>query len=120
MSKYLGETTGDLQDRLGPEAILRGHHHTAWVEAISRTYRKRVYPPGIDPKHKRKDKTALELSTVFVRECWTLFKSVWQMQNDILHSKDSIGAKTHNEHLTEQLLRFKYNANTMLQYRDRN
>ena len=31
------KTAGDLQDKLGPEAILRGHHHTVWVEAISRT-----------------------------------------------------------------------------------
>ena len=37
---------GNLQGTLGPEAILRGHHHTAWVEAISWTYRKRVYSPG--------------------------------------------------------------------------
>ena len=42
------------------------------------------------------------------------------MRNDILHSKDSIGAKTRNEHLTEQFLHFKYNADTMLQYDDRN
>ena len=33
---------GNLQETLGPEAILCGHQHTAWVEAISRTYRKRV------------------------------------------------------------------------------
>ena len=91
------KTAGDLQDRLGPEAILRGHHHTAWVEAISRTYRKRVYPPGTDPEHKRKDKTALELSAVLVRECWTLFGLAWKVRNDILYSKD------------------RYNADTMLQ-----
>ena len=107
---------GDLQDKLGPETILRGHHHTAWVEAMSRTYRKRVYPPGTDLKRRRKAKTALELSSVLVRECWVLFESVWQVRNDILHSKDISGAKRHNEHLTEQLLRFKYNADTMLQY----
>ena len=41
------------------------------------------------------------------------------MQNDILHSKDSIGAKTQNERLNEQLLHFKYNADTMLQCGDR-
>ena len=35
------------------------------------------------------------------------------MQNDILHSKDSIGARIRNEHLTEQLFHFKYNADTM-------
>ena len=33
---------GDLQDKLGPEAILRGHHHTAWVETIFQAYRKRA------------------------------------------------------------------------------
>ena len=87
---------------------------------MSRTYRKRVYPPGTDPKHKRKDKTALKLSAVLVREYWTLFELAWKVRNDILHSKDSIGAKTRNEHLTEQLLHFKYNANAMLQCGDRN
>ena len=98
---------GGLQDKLGPEAILRGHHHTAWVEAISRTYRKRVYPPGTDPKNRRKDKTTLELSAVLVRECWALFELVWQVRNDILHSKDIIGASVRNAHLTEQLLQYK-------------
>ena len=77
-------------------------------------------PPGIDPKRRRKDKAALELSAVLVRECWTLFELVWQVRNDILHSKDSSDAKTRNEHLTEQLLHFKYNADTMLQHGDRN
>ena len=48
-----------LQDKLGTEAILRGHHHTAWMEATSWTYCKRVYPPGTDPKRKQKDKIAL-------------------------------------------------------------
>ena len=71
-------------------------------------------------KHKRKYKTPLELSAVLVRECWTLFELVWQVRNDILHSKDSIGASMRNAHLTEQLLHFKYNADTMLQYGDRN
>ena len=42
------------------------------------------------------------------------------MQNDILHSKDSIGAEMRNKHLTEQLLHFKYNSDTMLQCGDRN
>ena len=58
--------------------------------------------------------------TVFVREYWTLFELVWQVRSDILHSKDSIGAKTRNEHLAEQLLHFKYNADTMLQCGDKN
>ena len=49
-----------------------------------------------------------------------LFELVWQVRNDILHSKDSIGASMRNAHLTEQLLHFKYNADTMLQYGDRN
>ena len=42
------------------------------------------------------------------------------IQHDILHSKDSSGAKTRNEHLTEQLLHFKCNTDTMLQHGDRN
>ena len=44
--------TGDLQDKLGPEAILRVHHHTAWV-------RKLAHPPGADPKHKQKTRPPL-------------------------------------------------------------
>ena len=58
------------------------------MKAISQTYRKRGYPPWNQPKAQTKDKTALELSAVLVRECWTLFESVWQVRNDILHSKD--------------------------------
>ena len=69
---------------------------------MSRTYRKRVYPPVTDPKHKQKDKTALKLSAVLVRECWTLFELAWKVRNDILYSKD------------------RYNADTMLQCGDRN
>ena len=49
-----------------------------------------------------------------------LFELVWQVRNDILQSKDSIGASRPNAHLTEQLLHFKYNADMMLQYGDRN
>ena len=45
---------GDLQEKLGPKAILRVHHQTAWVEAISWTCRKRAYPPGTDPKREQK------------------------------------------------------------------
>ena len=60
---------GEHQDKLGPSAILRGHHRTAWMDATFRTYRKQVYPPGTNKKHKRKDKTALELSSVLAREC---------------------------------------------------
>ena len=90
------------------------------MKAISQTYRKRGYPPWNQPKAQTKDKTALELSAVLVRECWTLFESVWQVRNGILHSKDSIGASARNAHLTEQLLQYKYNADTMLQYGDRN
>ena len=105
---------------LGPEAILRGHHHTAWAEAIFRTYRKQMYPPWTAKKHKKKDKTALGLSSVLVKECWALFESVWATRNEILHSKDSIGAKIHHGHLSEQLLHFKCNADSMLCYGDRN
>ena len=64
------------------------------MEAIFWTYRKQVYPPGTAKKHKKKDKIALELSSVMVRECWTLFKSIWTMRNTILRSKYSIGART--------------------------
>ena len=55
-----------------------------------------------------------------VRECWVLFELVWRVRNNILYSKDSSGAKRQNEHLTEHLLHFKYNADTMLQHGDRN
>ena len=48
---------GVQQDKLGLSAILRGHHHTEWPDAIFWTYRKQVYPLEIDTKHKRKDKT---------------------------------------------------------------
>ena len=79
-----------------------------------------MYPPGTAKKHKKKDKTALELSSVMVRECWTLFESVWTMRNTILQFKGSIGAKIHNDHLSGQLLHFKHNADSMLHYGDRN
>ena len=38
----------ELQNDLGPAAILRGHHHVSWVTAIMHAYRKRTYPPGTD------------------------------------------------------------------------
>ena len=34
----------ELQAELGPAAILRGHHHVAWVTAIAATYKKRAPP----------------------------------------------------------------------------
>ena len=83
------------------------------------THRKRTYPPGTDKSKRKKDKTTLELSAILVRECWTLFKNVWVMRNDILHREDSAGAKIVSKHLTEELLDFKYNATEYLRYGDR-
>ena len=108
-----------LQVELGPAAILRGHHHVAWVTAIAATYRKCVYPPGTDRSKRRIDKSALELSAILVRECWTLFENVWAMRNDILHREDSAGAKMTSRHLTEEFLDFKYNATEYLRHGDR-
>ena len=105
---------------MGPSAILNGHHHVAWVDAIFQTYKKRAHSPRTSKKHKRKDKTTLELYFVIVREYWTLFESVWSMRNCILHSKDSIGAKMRHAHLNEQLLHFKCNGDSMLHCGDRN
>ena len=76
-----------LQAELGPAAILRGHHHVSWVTAIMTTYRKRTYPPGTDKSKRKKDKSALELSAILVRECWNLFENVWAMRNDISTAK---------------------------------
>ena len=76
-----------LQAELGPAAILRGHHHVSWVTAIMTTYRKRTYPPGTDTSKCKKDKSALELSAILVRECWNLFENVWAMRNDISTAK---------------------------------
>ena len=63
-----------LQAELGPTAILRGHHHVSWVTAIMNTYRKRTYPPGTDKSKRKKDKSALELSAILVRECWIFLR----------------------------------------------
>ena len=105
---------------MGPSAILNGHHHVAWVDAIFQTYKKRAHSPGTSKKHKRKDKTTLELYFVIVRGYWTLFEPVWAMRNDTLHSQDSIGAKMRHAHLNEQLLYFKCNGDSMLHCGDRN
>ena len=59
----------ELQAELGPSAILRGHHHVSWVTAVMTTYRKRTYPPGTDKPKRKKEKSALELSAILVREC---------------------------------------------------
>ena len=84
------------------------------------TYRKRTYPPGTDKSKRKKNKPALELSAILVRECWNLFENVWaSMRNDILHREDSPGAKIASKHLTEELLDFKYNATEYLRYGDR-
>ena len=74
----------ELQAVLGPGAILRGHHHVSWVTAIMNTHRKRTHTPGTDEFKRKKDKSALELSAVLVRECWNLFENVWAMRNDPL------------------------------------
>ena len=109
----------ELQDTLGPSAVLRGHHHVKWVAAISDTYKKRVYPPCSKKSKGKRDKTALELSVTLVRECWNLFENMWAMRNDIMHKPNSAGAEIANKHLVEQLLDFKYNANEYLHYGDR-
>ena len=109
----------ELQAGLGPAAILRGHHHVSLVTAIMNTYRKPTYPPGTDKSKRKKDKSALELSAVLVRECWNLFEDVCAMRNDILHREDSAGAKIVSKHLTEELLGFKYNATEYLCHGDR-
>ena len=83
------------------------------------TYRKRTHPPGTDKSKRKKDKSALELSAILVRECWNLFENVWAMRNDILHREDSAGAKMASKHLTEELLDFKYNATQYLRHGDR-
>ena len=49
-----------------------------------------------------------------------MFESATAVRNEIPHSKDSIGAKTRHNHLNEQLLQFKYNADLKLQYDGRN
>ena len=67
-----------------------------WKSYVFRTSQKRVYPPGTAKMHMKKDKTSLELSSVLVKECWTLFELIWAMRKKILHSKDTIGAKMHN------------------------
>ena len=41
------------------------------------------------------------------------------MKNDSLHSKSNVDDKMHYEHLNEQLLDFKCNADSMLHYGDR-
>ena len=110
----------EQQDRLGSAAILRGHHHVEWVEAIFKTYKPRVYPPNTPKKNKKKDKSALELSAILVRECWNLFEKVWKTRNDKVHDTDGILSKTKHIHLTEELMRFKQNATTLLHYTDHN
>ena len=92
------------QSDLGPAAILRGHHHVSWVAAIMHTYKKRTYPPGTEKAKQKKDKSALELSAILVRECWNLFENVWAMRNDILHRADSAGAQMDGYTLPELVL----------------
>ena len=76
-------------------------------------------PPGTDKSKFKIDKSALELSAILVRECWTLFENVWAMRNDILHREDSVGDKMTSKHLTEELFDFKYNATEYLRQGDR-
>ena len=40
----------DAQDTLGLFAVLHGHHHVKWAEAIQKHYNKIASPPGTDPK----------------------------------------------------------------------
>lgn len=108
----------DHQDRLGAGAILRGHHHVEWVEAIFKTYKPRVYPPNTPKKNKRKDKSALELSAILVRECWKLFEKVWQTRNDKVHDPKGVHSVVKNVRLTEELIRYRTNAATLLHFSD--
>ena len=113
-------TASEQQDRLGSAAILRGHHHVEWVEAIFKTYKPRIYPPNTPKKNKMKDKSALELSAILVRECWKLFEKVWETRNEKVHDADGVFSKIKSIHLSEELMRFRNNSSTLLHYTDQN
>ena len=108
------------QESLGSFAILRGHHHTEWAEAIMRTYKKRARPPNTEKtKKKVRDKSALEMSVYLVEECWRFFEKIWAVRNKILHSTDGYAAQAATSEWTRRLLRYKFKQNELLHYCDR-
>ena len=104
------------QETLGTFAILRGHHHRRWVEAIANTYTKRPTPPGQKP---RRDKSPFDMSVMLIQVVWSLFETLWETRNSILHGNDSYVARLEDEAWTAQLLEYKRNQNKLLHYGDR-
>ena len=111
--------TGEAQDRLGTMAILRRHHHKQWYYAITRTYRKRVKPQGVDNQKHHKDKSPLELCATLIREVWRLFETVWENRNKCLHNSTGAPLAHINERPNEQLVHYKHDRKSLLTYRDR-
>ena len=104
------------QDTLGTFAILRGHHHIRWAEAIHKTYTRRPTPPG---QKRKRDKSALDMSIMLIEEAWTLFEVLWETRNSILHGDDSYVAKLEDTAWTKELLNYKRDQNNLLHYGDR-
>lgn len=110
------------QDSLGTFAILRGHHHRQWCQAITERYRPRASPPETRPsqnKKRHRDRNPLEMSALLVEEVWNLFNKLWQARNDILHGSESYEAQVENRHRTEQLLTYRRRRNIFLSPGDR-
>ena len=89
----------ECQDTLGTFAILRGHHHMQWADAIEATWKKPNLPPRKDGKPP-KTRSPFDLSAYLVVQVWNLFNQIWESRNDILHSNDSYAAKAKESHLT--------------------
>ena len=114
------EAASSAQESLGSFAILRGHHHDQWAQAIMKTYKKRVSPPNTDKdKKKPRDKSPLEMSAFLIEECWRLFENIWATRNSVLHSSDGYAAQAEESALTRKLIRYKMTQNESFHYADR-
>lgn len=110
------EGAATAQVTLGTFAILRGHHHQRWVEAISKTHTRRTTPPG---EKKRRDKSPFDMSVMLIEEAWTLFETLWFTRNAILHGSNSYVGQLEENTWTSRLLEYKYKQNKLLHYGDR-
>jgi len=61
-----GTQAMDCQDTPRTLTIIHSHLHIEWTTAIASTYKRRISPPGTDPKIVPKDKTPLELTMVLL------------------------------------------------------
>jgi hypothetical protein len=89
------------QERIGPEATLRGYLHKGWLQDIMRYTRQ-------NPDRKCK--------AMFIGLWDFLFYPVWEQRNGILHITDNIVTVTEHKNLNNELLDWKRHTRDRLHH----